>query len=132
MFRRALISVADKRGLPELGRALSALGLEILSTGGTARTLREAGVAVVDVAAFTGAEEILGGRVKTLHPKVAAGILSRATDDDVATMARLGYPTIDLVVVNLYRFREAGKARPPAAVWATRRSWRRSTSADPP
>lgn len=107
MFRRALISVADKRGLPELGRALSALGLEILSTGGTARTLREAGVAVVDVAAFTGAEEILGGRVKTLHPKVAAGILSRATDDDVATMARLGYPTIDLVVVNLYRFREA-------------------------
>jgi phosphoribosylaminoimidazolecarboxamide formyltransferase/IMP cyclohydrolase len=107
MFRRALISVADKRGLPELGRALSALGLEILSTGGTARTLRDAGVPVIDVAAFTGAEEILGGRVKTLHPKVAAGILSRATDDDTATMARLGYPTIDLVVVNLYRFREA-------------------------
>jgi phosphoribosylaminoimidazolecarboxamide formyltransferase/IMP cyclohydrolase len=105
---RAILSVSDKTGIVDLGKALTELGWEIISTGGTARTLRDAGVAVLDVKDVTGHPEILGGRVKTLHPAVHAGILGRrSVSDDVATMKNLGYQPIDLVAVNLYPFHEA-------------------------
>ncbi|MDA1000700.1 MAG: bifunctional phosphoribosylaminoimidazolecarboxamide formyltransferase/IMP cyclohydrolase [bacterium] len=103
--RRAVISVSDKQGAAELGKALAAAGWEILSTGGTARALREAGVPVRDVSEYTGQAEIMGGRVKTLHPKLLGGILARTGVDD-AEMAASGIPPIDLVAVNLYPFRE--------------------------
>jgi len=109
-IRRALISVSDKRGLVELGRALARHDVQILSTGGSARMLRESGIPVVEVSDFTGFPEIMGGRVKTLHPRVHAGILARAgIDDDTARDHDL--PPIDLVVVNLYPFAETA-ARP--------------------
>ncbi len=105
---RAILSVSDKTGIVEFGKALAALDWEIISTGGTARTLREAGLRVLDVKEVTGHPEILGGRVKTLHPAVHAGILGRrAIPDDVATMKEHGYQPIDLVAVNLYPFHEA-------------------------
>lgn len=105
---RAILSVSDKTGIIEFGRALAALEWEIVSTGGTARSLRDAGLRVLDVKEVTGHSEILGGRVKTLHPAVHAGILARRSlDDDVATMKQLGYQPIDLVAVNLYPFHEA-------------------------
>ncbi|MEM9302631.1 MAG: bifunctional phosphoribosylaminoimidazolecarboxamide formyltransferase/IMP cyclohydrolase [Pseudomonadota bacterium] len=107
---RALISVSDKTHLDRLGPALAAQGIEILSTGGTARTLRDLGVPVVDVAERTGFPEIMGGRVKTLHPKVHGGILGRRGTDD-AVMAEHDIQPIDLVVINLYPF-EATVARP--------------------
>ena len=75
--RRALVSVSDKTGIDEFGRGLAALGIEILSTGGTAATLRGAGIEVIDVAEFTGSPEILDGRVKTLHPRLHAALLAR-------------------------------------------------------
>ncbi len=103
---RALLSVSDKTGLVELGRGLDSLGIEILSTGGTARTLREAGVRVREVSDFTGAPEILDGRVKTLHPRVHGGILGRPTEAHEKEMRTHGLSPIDLVVVNLYPFRE--------------------------
>jgi len=103
---RALISVSDKTGVVEFGRRLSRAGLEILSTGGTARALGEAGVPVREVSDFTGAPEILDGRVKTLHPRVHGGILGRPTDKHRAEMKQAGLVPIDLVVVNLYPFRE--------------------------
>ena len=113
-IRRALISVSDKRGLVELGRALADRGVEILSTGGSARMLRESGVPVVEVADFTGFPEIMGGRVKTLHPRVHAGILARAgLDEDTAREHDL--PPIDLVAVNLYPFAET-VARPDCSL----------------
>ena len=102
--RRALVSVSDKRGLAELGRRLRALGVEILSTGGTARALAEAGVEVVQVSDYTGAPEILDGRVKTLHPRIHGGLLGRPTDEHRAEMAAHSIEPIDLVVVNLYPF----------------------------
>lgn len=106
--RRALLSVSDKRGLASFGARLHALGVELLSTGGTARALREAGLPVVDVADVTGFPEILGGRVKSLHPTIHGGILARRTDpDDLAQLAEHGIGPIDLVAVNLYPFREA-------------------------
>jgi phosphoribosylaminoimidazolecarboxamide formyltransferase/IMP cyclohydrolase len=104
---RALVSVSDKAGVTELGRGLAKLGVEILSTGGTARALREAGVAVREVSDFTGAPEILDGRVKTLHPRVHGGILGRPTEAHRQQMRESGIDPIDLVVVNLYPFREA-------------------------
>jgi phosphoribosylaminoimidazolecarboxamide formyltransferase/IMP cyclohydrolase len=104
--RRALVSVSDKRGLEELARGFLQHGVEILSTGGTARKLRELGANVVDVAAYTGAPEILDGRVKTLHPKIHGGLLGRPTPEHEAEMAQQGIENIDLVVVNLYPFRE--------------------------
>ena len=95
----------DKTGLVELARGLNAAGIELLSTGGTASALREAGIAVVDVSVVTGAPEILGGRVKTLHPGVHGGILARRDlPEHLATLAEHGLPEIDLVVVNLYPF----------------------------
>ncbi|HEY1587567.1 MAG TPA: bifunctional phosphoribosylaminoimidazolecarboxamide formyltransferase/IMP cyclohydrolase [Polyangia bacterium] len=104
--RRALVSVSDKRGVEELARGLQRHGVEVLSTGGTARALREAGARVTEVAAYTGAPEILDGRVKTLHPKIHGGLLGRATPEHEAEMQKHGIEKIDLVVVNLYPFRE--------------------------
>ncbi|GAB6068428.1 bifunctional phosphoribosylaminoimidazolecarboxamide formyltransferase/IMP cyclohydrolase [Methylothermus subterraneus] len=101
--RRALVSVADKSGLVEFCRSLRELGIEILSTGGTAKRLCESGIAVKEVADYTGFPEILGGRVKTLHPKIHGGILGRRGMDE-ETMAAYGILPIDLVVVNLYPF----------------------------
>jgi phosphoribosylaminoimidazolecarboxamide formyltransferase/IMP cyclohydrolase len=109
---RALISVSDKRGVVEFARGLVALGIEILSTGGTARVLTDAGVPVVPVEDFTGFPELLDGRVKTLHPRIHAGILHRRDDPShQQTMAAHGLKPIDLVVVNLYPF-EQTIARP--------------------
>jgi phosphoribosylaminoimidazolecarboxamide formyltransferase/IMP cyclohydrolase len=103
---RALVSVSDKKGILDLGRRLAKLGVEILSTGGTARALREASVPVRDVSDFTGFPEMLDGRVKTLHPRVHGGILGRATEEHRRQMREHGIDAIDLVVVNLYPFRE--------------------------
>jgi len=102
---RALVSVFDKTGVVEFARELASLGVEIVSTGGTARLLREGGVAVRDVAELTGWPEMLGGRVKTLHPKVHGGILfQRAKAEDRKQVGEHGIVPIDLVVVNLYPF----------------------------
>jgi phosphoribosylaminoimidazolecarboxamide formyltransferase/IMP cyclohydrolase len=102
---RALISVFDKTGILEFAKRLAALKIEILSTGGTAKLLREAGVAVRDVSDFTGWPEMLGGRVKTLHPKVHGGLLfRRGHPEDRKQAAEHGIAPIDLVVVNLYPF----------------------------
>jgi phosphoribosylaminoimidazolecarboxamide formyltransferase/IMP cyclohydrolase len=103
---RALISVSDKRGLVDLARALHALGVEILSTGGTAKALGDAGVPTKAISAHTGAPEILDGRVKTLHPRIHGGLLGRPIPAHQAEMAAQGIEPIDLVVVNLYPFRE--------------------------
>ncbi len=102
-IRRALLSVSDKTGLIDLGRALAARGVELLSTGGTAKALRDAGLAVKDVAEATGFPEMMDGRVKTLHPMVHGGLLGRAGTDD-AVMAQHGIAPIDLLVLNLYPF----------------------------
>ena len=104
-IQRALLSVSDKTGLVDFARALAAAGVELLSTGGTAKALRDAGLAVIDVSEYTGFPEMLDGRVKTLHPKVHGGILARRDlADHVATMEKHGMGTIDLVCVNLYPF----------------------------
>lgn len=102
-FSRALLSVSDKSGIAELGAGLHAQGVEILSTGGTAKLLAEAGVPVTEVSAHTGFPEIMAGRVKTLHPTIHGGILGRR-DIDTEVMAEHGISAIDLVVVNLYPF----------------------------
>jgi phosphoribosylaminoimidazolecarboxamide formyltransferase/IMP cyclohydrolase len=103
---RALISVSDKAGLVDFARGLVKAGLELLSTGGTAKALYQAGIPVREVSDFTGAPEILDGRVKTLHPRVHGGILGRPTDKHREEMRQAGISAIDLVVVNLYPFRE--------------------------
>jgi phosphoribosylaminoimidazolecarboxamide formyltransferase / IMP cyclohydrolase len=108
--RRALLSVSDKTGLIDLGRHLAANGIELLSTGGSAKALREAGVAVTDVSEVTGFPEIMDGRVKTLHPKVHGGLLGRRGTDD-SVMTELGIAPIDLLVLNLYPF-ESTVAKP--------------------
>jgi phosphoribosylaminoimidazolecarboxamide formyltransferase/IMP cyclohydrolase len=107
---RALISVSDKTGVVEFCRALAALGVEILSSGGTARLLSEHGIAAREVSEYTGFPEMMGGRIKTLHPKIHGGILGRRGVDE-AVMAEHGIGPIDLVVVNLYPF-EATIAQP--------------------
>jgi phosphoribosylaminoimidazolecarboxamide formyltransferase / IMP cyclohydrolase len=107
--RRALLSVADKQGLTPFAAALQALDFEILSTGGTAKALRAAGIAVTDVAAVTGFPEIMDGRVKTLHPHIHGGLLARRGVDE-AVLERHGIGVIDVLVVNLYPF-EATAAR---------------------
>jgi phosphoribosylaminoimidazolecarboxamide formyltransferase/IMP cyclohydrolase len=106
-INRALLSVADKTGIAALAKALSASGTEIISTGGTARVIRDAGLPVTDVADITGFEECLDGRVKTLHPVVHAGILGRTSHQgDIDEMDRMGIAPIELVVGNLYPFEE--------------------------
>ena len=105
---RALLSVSDKSGLVELGRGLSALGVELISTGGTAKALAAAGLAVTNVSDVTGFPEMMDGRVKTLHPKVHGGILARRDRaDDLEAIKAQGIAPIDLVVVNLYPFAKA-------------------------
>src|SRR5690554_3558632 len=102
-IKRALVSVSDKSGLADLGRALAARGVEILSTGGSAKALREIGIPVIEVADYTGFPEIMDGRVKTLHPKIHGGLLGRRGIDEEVMRAHDIEP-IDLVVVNLYPF----------------------------
>jgi phosphoribosylaminoimidazolecarboxamide formyltransferase / IMP cyclohydrolase len=110
--RRALISVSDKTGVVDFARGLSELGVELLSTGGTASAIRDAGLEVTDVAVFTGQDEILGGRVKTLHPRLHAALLAkRDSEEHMATLEREGIEPIDLVCVNLYPFSQT-VARP--------------------
>jgi phosphoribosylaminoimidazolecarboxamide formyltransferase/IMP cyclohydrolase len=110
-IRRALLSVSDKTGLVDLARGLAAHGIELLSTGGTAAALRDAGLAVRDVSEETGFPEMLEGRVKTLHPRLFAGILARGgREDDAEAIAAHGIRPIELVAVNLYPF-EAAAAR---------------------
>jgi len=104
-IRRALLSVSDKTGLAELGQALAARGVELVSTGGTAKALRDAGLAVMDISELTGFPEMMDGRVKTLHPKVHGGLLAvRDNPEHAAAMADHAIGAIDLVVVNLYPF----------------------------
>ncbi len=104
-IERALISVTDKSGIDLLGKALTDFGVEVLSTGGTARALAQAGISIREVADFTGFPEMLDGRVKTLHPKIHGGILGiRSRQDHVQAMKKAGIVPIDLVAVNLYAF----------------------------
>lgn len=111
-IQRALISVTDKSGVVDFARGLSELRVEVLSTGGTARALSEGGVKVIEVAEFTGFPEMLDGRVKTLHPRIHAGVLFRRDlKEHVDQMAKHHLAPIDLVCVNLYAF-EATVARP--------------------
>ena len=106
-IRRALISVSDKAGLVELGQNLEIRGIEILSTGGSAATLRQAGVVVTEVSDHTGSPEIMGGRIKTLHPKIHGGLLGReGNKDDERQMDEQGIELIGLLIVNLYPFEE--------------------------
>src|ERR1700733_4480254 len=106
-IQRALISVSDKTGLIPFAQILSQAGIEIISTGGTAKTLREAGLAVKDISEHTGFPEMLDGRVKTLHPKVHGGLLFiRGNETHEATAKAHGILPIDLVVVNLYPFEQ--------------------------
>src|SRR3954463_11236431 len=103
--RRALLSVPEKRGLIELARALAGHGVHLLASGGTRAALVEAGLEVTEVSAYTGQPEILGGRVKTLHPKLHGGILARRdVASDLAALAAQGIRPIHLAVVNLYPF----------------------------
>src|SRR5450631_2262338 len=102
---RALLSVSDKTGLKEFATALAGYGVDLISTGGTAKTLKEAGLKVIDVAELTGFPEMMDGRVKTLHPKVHGGLLAiRANKEHAAAMEKHGIKPIDLLVVNLYPF----------------------------
>jgi phosphoribosylaminoimidazolecarboxamide formyltransferase/IMP cyclohydrolase len=111
-IERAVVSVSDKQGLGEFAKVLADLKVEILSTGGTAKSLREQGIKVIDVSEYTGFPEMMEGRVKTLHPKVHGGILAdRDKPDHMAQMKAQGIKRIDMVVVNLYPF-EATVAKP--------------------
>ena len=113
---RALISVYDKTGVTAFATTLTAMGWQILSTGGTARLLRENGLEVIDVTDVTGHPEVFDGRVKTLHPAIHAAILARGDNsEDMATLDELGYPRIDLVAVNLYPFEEVAAQNPPVS-----------------
>ncbi len=107
MVKRALLSVSNKKGVVEFARELSAMGVEILSTGGTAKALREAGVQVIEVSDYTGFPEMLDGRLKTLHPKIHGGLLSRRSNPkDMEDIKKHDIKPIDMVVVNLYPFEE--------------------------
>src|SRR5688572_20991984 len=111
-IRRALISVSDRTGLAELGKALIGRGVTIVSSGGTRRALAEAGVPATEVETVTGFPEMLGGRVKTLHPKIHGGILAIRDDADHAdALTSENIPLFDLVVVNLYPFEETVASR---------------------
>lgn len=115
-IKRALISVFDKKGIVEFAKELKLMDIEILSTGGTAKTLREAGIPVKDVSEYTGFPEMLDGRVKTLHPKVHGGLLSRRNNPkDMEEIKKYGIETIDMVVINLYPF-EATISKPDVSL----------------
>src|SRR5262245_36282665 len=106
-IKRALVSVSDKTGVIDFARTLADFGVEIISTGGTAKTLRDAGLKVIDVSEITGFPEMMDGRVKTLHPKVHGALLAlRDNPDHVDAMQQHGIEPIDMVVVNLYPFAE--------------------------
>ncbi|MGK0290435.1 MAG: phosphoribosylaminoimidazolecarboxamide formyltransferase/IMP cyclohydrolase [bacterium] len=109
-IQRALVSVSDKAGIVDFSKDLHQLGIEIISTGGTAKTLKEAGIPVIDISDYTGFPEIMDGRVKTLNPKVHGGILARRSNEEhMNTLQNHNIPLIDLVVVNLYPFLEVTK-----------------------
>jgi len=115
-IRRALISVYDKSRLEEIGKALSAASVEILSTGSTAKTLAAAGVAVAEVSSVTGFPEIMGGRVKTLHPSIHSGILAdQSNDEHMSAIKNLGIEPFDLIIINLYPFAETIASGAPFA-----------------
>src|ERR1051326_5121199 len=104
-IRRALISVSDKTGIVDFARELASFDVEIISTGGTAKALRDAGISVRDISEVTGFPEMMDGRVKTLHPRVHGGLLGiRDNPEHAAAMEQHGIAPIDLVVVNLYPF----------------------------
>ncbi len=106
-IKRALISLSDKTGIAEFAKELAGLGVELLSTGGTAKALRDEGLKVKDVSEHTGFPEMLDGRVKTLHPRIHGGLLGlRGNMEHVETMKKHGIEQIDMVVVNLYPFKE--------------------------
>ena len=111
-IKRALISVSDKNGLATFAAGLAELGIQLISTSGTATFLSDAGLAVTTVEELTGASELLGGRVKTLHPHIHAGILARRNHpEDMASLEQQGIVPIDLVVCNLYPFRQVANRR---------------------
>lgn len=103
---RAILSLSDKQDLVELGTVLSQLGIQLIASGGTASVLKNAGLQVQDVSDLTGAHEMLGGRVKTLHPAVHGGILARNSVGDKEELAARGYHPIDFVICNLYPFQD--------------------------
>jgi phosphoribosylaminoimidazolecarboxamide formyltransferase / IMP cyclohydrolase len=106
-IKKVIISVSDKSGVAEFARELDAFGVEFLSTGGTAKMLREAGLKVKDISEYTGFPEMLDGRVKTLHPKVHGGLLGvRSNPEHVIVMKKHGIENIDMIVVNLYPFKQ--------------------------
>ncbi|MBI5203628.1 MAG: IMP cyclohydrolase [Nitrospirae bacterium] len=106
-IKRAIISVSNKKGVIDFAKSLHSLGVEILSTGGTAKAMRDAGVKVKDVSDYTGFPEMLGGRLKTLHPKVHGGLLARRDNPkDMEDIKEYGIELIDMIVVNLYPFEE--------------------------
>jgi phosphoribosylaminoimidazolecarboxamide formyltransferase/IMP cyclohydrolase len=106
-IKKALISVSNKKDIVEFAKALTRMDVEILSTGGTAKALKDAGVSVKEVSEYTGFPEMLDGRVKTLHPKIHGGLLSRRDKpEDMEEIKKHGIDTIDMVVVNLYPFKE--------------------------
>lgn len=107
-IKRVLISVTDKTGIVDFAKKLVAYDVEFLSTGGTAKILRDAGISVTDVSEYTGFPEMLDGRVKTLHPKIHGGLLGiRTNPEHVKTMKDHGIENIDMVVINLYQFKKA-------------------------
>ena len=111
-IKRAIISVSDKNGIVDFAKELHAMGIEILSTGGTAKALKTAGIPVKEVSEHTGSPEMLDGRVKTLHPKIHGGLLSRRDNPkDMEEIQRYGIDPIDMVIVNLYPF-EATISKP--------------------
>ena len=113
---RALLSVYDKSGIIEFAKGLDSLGFELVSTGGTARKLREAGIPVIGVSDVTGHPEIFDGRVKSLHPAIHGPLLCRLENDkDAEGLAELGYPMIEVVACNLYPFSDAAATEPPLA-----------------
>src|SRR5205814_2406606 len=110
--RRALLTVSDKRGLVEFARGLAELGVQIVSTGGTARELEGAGLSVRSIDDYTGFPEILDGRVKTLNPRIYAGLLAvRSNPEHMSTLEELGIEPVDLVCVNLYPFERTAARR---------------------
>src|SRR5580698_373368 len=115
-IRRVLLSVTDKTGIADFARGLAALGAELISTGGTARLLRDSGIPVRDVSDVTGFPEMLDGRVKTMHPKITGAILAiRANEGHMVSLREHAIEPIDMVVVNLYQFEKIA-ARADAAV----------------